>query len=288
MQPLSTEARARLAAFRSAESPDRAIAERCLVALEQRLDEAADDGPAAGPPPRLEAVDDGPAGPPRRRLAAPLAVAIALAASVLLALTWAVTRGVSAPRSDMAAAYQSHDDPRQHVALPRTPEPSPRASARFTAPARAPEAPEEPAAVVDEPVPPDTIDESPVQEAPVPSDTIESPAAVPEAPVPADSSKPTARRPVQAEDMVAVEVALLRRAKLAEPNSRLALLKEHARRFPTGLLAAERELLVIETRCALDEVETARHLAERFMRRFAGSPLVERAATICGGPDGGL
>ena len=50
-------------------------------------------------------------------------------------------------------------------------------------------------------------------------------------------------------------------------------------------LTAERELLVIETRCELNEVERARVLAEKFMRRFRGSPLVERAATICGGPD---
>jgi hypothetical protein len=263
MQPLSTEARARLAAFRSAESPDRAIAERCLAALEQRL-ESADERRAAAPP---------------RRLAAPLAIVVALAAAVLLALGWAVTGGISAPRDDMAAPYHSDHDPRQQHALRRAPEPAPRAPARVAAAKTGepePPAPEEPAPAPEEaPVPSDTpaVDESPV--AP----------AVDDPPVPEDTSKPAARRPVRTADAVAAEVALLRRAKLSEPNSRLALLKEHARRFPAGLLTAERELLVIETRCELNEVEHARVLAERFMRRFRGSPLVERAATICGGPD---
>lgn len=254
MQPLSTEARARLAAFRSAESPDPAIADRCLAALEPRLELA--DGPAAAPP---------------RRLAAPLALAFALAAGVLLALGWAVTRGVSAPRSDMAAPYQSHGDPLGQLALPRAPGPAPRAHATVAAPAD--DADEAPVAA-EPPVPPDIRDESPdavaAREEPVLPDTSAAP-----------------RRPARADSDIAAEVDLLRRAKLAGPSDRLALLKEHARRFPAGHLAAERELLVIETRCELNEVESARFLAERFMRRFPHSPLVERAATICGGPDSG-
>lgn len=270
MQPLSTEARARLAAFQHAESPDRAIADRCLAALEQRLSA-----------PEVHAADS------PRRFAAPLAIVVALAAAVLLALGWAVTGGISAPRDDMAAPYHGDHDPREQHALRRAPEPAPRAPARLAVP-KAAETPEEP--VLAEPVPEELIPgapapEEPAADAPVPADTPAVVPAVDEQPVPADTSKPAARRPVRSADAVAAEVALLRRAKLSEPNSRLALLKEHARKFPTGLLTAERELLVIETRCELNEVERARVLAEKFMRRFRGSPLVERAATICGGPD---
>lgn len=295
MQPLSTEARARLAAFRSAESPDRAIADRCLAALEQRL----------------HSGDDRLADPPRR-LAAPLAVAVALAAAVVLALGWAVTGGLSAPRDDMAAPYHSDHDPQEQHALRRTPDPTPRAQARTAVPKTSPPA----EFVPDEPVPEELIPEPPTAELPppelpaaelpaadqpAPSDTSAAsdppvPSDISDRPVPADTpaadappvlpttSKP-ARQPIRSADAVAAEVALLRRAKLSEPHSRLALLKEHARKFPSGLLTAERELLVIETRCELNEVERARMLAEKFMRRFRGSPLVERAATICGGPD---
>lgn len=247
MESLSTEAQARLAAFRRAESPDRDIAARCLAALEQRLVEPDHIADAA---------------PSRRRVLAPVVAGLALAAGLLLALTWAATGGIMPPQAGSAAAYHNHDEPARHLALPRAPEPSPRAHTKVVPAAPSQPEPEEPA---------------------------EGPPALelvgPEEPVPSDTSKPTPRRPARAEDAIAAEVDLLRRAKLAGPGARLVLLEEHARRFPAGILAAERELLVIETRCALNEVERARHLAERFMRRFPGSPLAERVATICGGPE---
>ncbi|PCC74597.1 hypothetical protein SAMN02745121_06963 [Nannocystis exedens] len=232
MEPLSSEARARLAAFRSAESPDRAVADRVLAALEQRVDEGGGDD-----------LDE--EAPRRSRLAPRVLGGFALAAGVLLALTWAVMQRGEAPQTHVAAPYQAREgDAAQTAEAVRRPEP-----ARAPAPEPAPEvAPPEPSA--DKPVAPD------------PAKT---------------------RRPAR-EDTVAAEVDLLRRAKLAAPAERLQLLEEHARRFPGGILAAERSLLEIEARCALGQRDAARDLAANFPRRFPGSPLVDRAATLCTGP----
>ena len=232
MEPLSSEARARLAAFRRAESPDRAIADRVLAALEQRRDEVGSDD-----------LDD--EAHPRSRLAPRVFAGFALAAGVLLALTWAVTRGGEAPQNHVTAPYQAREGDASHTA-----EPVRRADeARAAAP---------------EPVLEVAPDEPPADK-----------------PVPSDTSK--TRRPAR-EDSVAAEVDLLRRAKLAGPAERLQLLEEHARRFPGGILAAERGLLEIEARCALGQRDAARQLATSYPRQFPGSPLVDRAATLCNEP----
>lgn len=270
MEPLSTGAQARLAAFRRAESPPRGAADRCLVAIEQRL-EGGD-------------LDD--RAPPRRTLLAPLITGLALAAGVLLALTWAVTHGQGGTNSGVAAPYHNDGAREQHVALPRGAGQATGAPRKLVPAAPREAIPADSIAEPDQPVPSDSPREPVPTDSPgepVPSDS--SPPLGPElAPfgpeLAPDTAKPT-RRPA---DDVAAEVDLLRRAKLAAPAARLALLDEHARRFPSGTLAAERDLLVIETRCALNEVERARHLAARFIRRFPGSPLAEKAATICGGP----
>jgi hypothetical protein len=230
MEPLSSEARARLAAFRSAESPDRAIADRVLAALEQRLEEGGGDD-----------LDD--EAPQRSRLAPRVFAGFALAAGVLLALTWAVTRGGEAPQDHVAAPYQVQGDDASHTAE----------SVHRPGPAPAPET-----------APEVVADESPAADKPASS----------------DSSK--GRRPAR-EDTVAAEVDLLRRAKLGAPAERLQLIEEHARRFPNGILAAERGLLEIEARCALGQRDAARELAASYPRRFPGSPLVDRAATLCTG-----
>ena len=236
MEPLSSEARARLAAFRSAESPDRAIADRCLVALEQRFDEVGDD------------LDDD--APRRSRLAPRVLAGFALAAGVFLALTWAVMHGGGgeSPTTHVAAPYQVQGDQTQRTAEP----------------GRAPAEARTPVEAVDPPVDPLPADDAPATK-----------------PVSSDTSK--ARKPAR-EDSVAAEVDLLRRAKLAGPDERLQLIEEHARRFPTGILAAERGLLEIEARCAVGQRDAARQLAASYPKRFPGSPLVDRAAALCTEP----
>lgn len=232
MESLSPQARAHLAAFRRDETPDRAVADRCLAALEQRLDDVAAD--------EHHAHADR-----RRKLATRVFAGVALAAGVLLALTWAVMRPDRPPAGNVAAPYQLHTgDPPQR-------------------PTERPKPPPEPDLAL-EPAPPELAPEA----LPAPK------------PAPSDSSR-SGKRPPRADDAVAAEVDLLRRAKLADPSARLDLLGEHARRFPTGILAAERGLLEIEARCALGQVDTARDLAQRFAARFPGSPLVDRAVTLC-------
>jgi len=235
MEPLSSEARARLVAFRSAESPDRLIADRCLAALEQRFDEVGDD------------LDED--APRRSRLAPRVLAGFALAAGVLLALTWAVMHGGGgeSPTTHVAAPYQVQGDD-----VPRTAEPG-----RAPAEARA---------------------LAPAVEPPVDPQPVEAPTTKP---VSSDTSK--SRKPAR-EDTVAAEVDLLRRAKLAGPGERLQLIEEHARRFPTGILAAERSLLEIEARRATGPRDAARQLAASYPRRFPGSPLVDRAAALCTEP----
>lgn len=98
MQSLSTEAQARLAAFRRAESPDAGAAERCLAGLERRLAEPA----------------------PRRRVAAiaVAAAALALAAGIVLTLRWAWSPNPQREEAAVAAPYQSTEDVRGEVVAP--------------------------------------------------------------------------------------------------------------------------------------------------------------------------
>lgn len=233
MQSLSPEARTRLAAFNKGQSPDAEDEARVLAALERRLAEPV----------------------PRRRVGVYVITALALAAGLVLAVTWAIT---PARRADDAAVQAPHHDGPQIQEVVRP----------------------VPVAPI---VPPVPLDTSPT---PVPADTsvLPVPSDTSEPPVPADSSASApSRRPRvrDAGDDIAAEVALLREAKLAEPGRRLELLGEHARRFPGGTFAAERWLLEAETRCALGEVEQARGLVDRFVDKFPTSPLAPRVAKIC-------
>ena len=108
MQPLSPEAQARLAAFRRAESPDDAVAERCLAALEPRLAE----------PYTPESSGPGERAPRVRRLVAVGVAALALAAGLVLAVMWT---GAGPRRDDagFAAPYQHTGERAAHDVRPR-------------------------------------------------------------------------------------------------------------------------------------------------------------------------
>ncbi|MCA9688885.1 MAG: sigma-70 family RNA polymerase sigma factor, partial [Myxococcales bacterium] len=79
-------------------------------------------------------------------------------------------------------------------------------------------------------------------------------------PAPASSPAPTSA--------LSAELALLRRASAAEASGALAVarasLEEHARRFPDGHLAPERERALIRLLCAQGEVAAARARARSF------------------------
>lgn len=70
------------------------------------------------------------------------------------------------------------------------------------------------------------------------------------------------------------EVALISRAQQqlrAQPAQALALLDEHAHRFPSGILAQERDALRIDAERALGQIERARAHAHAFVASYPDS-----------------
>jgi hypothetical protein len=86
---------------------------------------------------------------------------------------------------------------------------------------------------------------------------------------------------------VGAEADLLRQAdgalKAGHPSQALALLHEHATRFPNGILSEEREAECIVVLCALGRTEEARASASQFLREHPKSPLGRRIRESCGG-----
>jgi hypothetical protein len=64
----------------------------------------------------------------------------------------------------------------------------------------------------------------------------------------------------------------------------LALLDEHARRFPSGALAEERSAVHVLSLCALGRVEEAKRVAAAFVSRAPRSPLLPRLRGSCASP----
>lgn len=92
-------------------------------------------------------------------------------------------------------------------------------------------------------------------------------------------------------DELPAETALLRRAHaaLAAPSAEsaraaLEALDEHARRFPTGTLAEERDATRAIALCAAGRVDDASTAARTFLAAHPGSPLAHRVRTVCTQP----
>jgi len=92
-------------------------------------------------------------------------------------------------------------------------------------------------------------------------------------------------------DELPAETALLRRAQsaLAAPSAEsavtaLAALDEHARRFPTGTLAEERDATRAIALCAAGRVDEASTAARAFLTAHPGSPLAHRVRAVCTQP----
>ncbi len=105
---------------------------------------------------------------------------------------------------------------------------------------------------------------------------------------PADPASPTAdRKPSLPADELAEETRLLRDADAltrgGQPVRALALLDEHARRFPRGILGEERDVERILSLCAAGRRQEARVSAERFLASRPRSPLAGRVRGSCGG-----
>ena len=77
------------------------------------------------------------------------------------------------------------------------------------------------------------------------------------------------------------ELALLRAAKRESGAEALSILKEHARRFPNGTLAAEREGLWTLALCELGRVEAAQIRATRLAQSHPRALIVQRLRVEC-------
>jgi len=100
------------------------------------------------------------------------------------------------------------------------------------------------------------------------------------------SNRHADRGPVDSGWTLRAERGLLDEARKAlargEPGESLAAIDQHARRFPHGILAEEREALAVRTLVALGNTDAARARAESFHQRFPNSlftPAVETAIT---------
>ncbi|HEY3256485.1 MAG TPA: hypothetical protein VGJ91_21145 [Polyangiaceae bacterium] len=86
-------------------------------------------------------------------------------------------------------------------------------------------------------------------------------------------------------DELAIESALLERARSAlrgAPSEALALVREHAERFPRGQLAAERALIEIDALQRLGRDQEARSLAQAWLARTHDDLYVERVRQLLG------
>jgi hypothetical protein len=106
----------------------------------------------------------------------------------------------------------------------------------------------------------------------------EAPAASASAP-----PKPTAKAATSAAEGPEAEVKLLERAQdalRARPAEALALSDDHARRFPRGMLAQEREVIAIEALVKSGRKADAKARAERFKKTWPGSSHTRRVETL--------
>jgi len=89
-------------------------------------------------------------------------------------------------------------------------------------------------------------------------------------------------RPVESEEAEVKLVARAQDALRARPDEALALCSDHAKRFPSGMLVQEREVIAIEALVKTGRKDEARARANRFKARFPGSTHTRRIETILG------
>lgn len=122
-----------------------------------------------------------------------------------------------------------------------------------------------------------------VEEAPVPPEAEAAPVVTPAV---AKSPKPRAKpAAVTQVDDVEAELSFVRKATAAKNAGKLdealALLSEHAKQFPGGVLAQERQVLRAEVLCARGDKTQARTLVERFVSRHPTSAFLGRMNGVC-------
>ncbi len=252
---LAPSEQALLHRFRARETPSDDVVRRVEARLAARLDAGDDPRPLA---PVL----------PFSHIGKAAVIALALAAAVLLVLggsarlVQAVRRGETVEQASDVHAKTS-----------------PGGEARTVAPAPTPVAPA-----------PDTT--APVIVPPPPTSPAIDLAAVPgaldrrdAAPRGKPRTEPVATVPAPAD--AAAEIAFLFAAKReAEPERRLAKLREHATKFPKGALGEEFAVLEIQTLCELGRAERAAEKSAGFLRAHPDSAFAAIARRGCAREDG--
>jgi hypothetical protein len=113
-------------------------------------------------------------------------------------------------------------------------------------------------------------------------------AAAPAPRHPTATALPARNHDAVGEGSVAAEVALRRRAsaslRAGDPRGALAAVSEHARRFPNGALAEERDTERIVALCALGQVDDAQRARGRFERMYPSSSHEGRVRAACASP----
>jgi hypothetical protein len=96
-------------------------------------------------------------------------------------------------------------------------------------------------------------------------------------------------KPAAHPDDFTEEVELMGRARAAlgrnDASQALALLEEHAKKFPRGTLGPERDASRIMALCALGRTQQAKTHATKFMRKHPRSALTARVRRTCVGDD---
>jgi hypothetical protein len=130
----------------------------------------------------------------------------------------------------------------------------------------------------------------PAHEPPSPRLVVAPPASPPLSPPPPPvaSSAPAPRRAAPeivavTPDQLAEEVAQLDRARRAlesDPRQALRALDSHARSWPQGALAAEREFLAVDALIRANDRAAAQRRGAQFLRRYGDSPYVRRVRAL--------
>ncbi|MDF2698329.1 MAG: hypothetical protein K0S65_6713 [Labilithrix sp.] len=84
-----------------------------------------------------------------------------------------------------------------------------------------------------------------------------------------------------------MEFGFIKRAEDAlssDPSRALAILDEHARRFPAGEFLQEREMVAVEALARLGRKTEAKRRADALLERFPRTPYVARLERALGEP----
>lgn len=252
---LGPDARDLIAMADGADDPSSADEARVRAKLAARLAVAAGTGIAAGTAAKTAAASTGTAA--TTTLAAKIAIGVAVVSATTAGGTVAYEH-VMHDRAETAVVVEAPSKPSASAFT------SGSASAFASAPASA--------------------SASAIPEPPLPAPTETAHAAPSAIPQPKPTAKPT---PIT--DTIAEEASLLRAAHASlaknDGNGAMSSLDEHARRFPRGALAEEREAAKVMALCAQGRASEARASASAFVSANPRSPFAAQVRRSCASKD---